>query len=388
MPRLNEPPPGDFAESGEEVRMRQPEVTSDHLGFDPDEFPSELVEARAAIESVLSGQGEQRGRLPSLNNLTEMTNVQGVGIGRALPSEYGPRSSVIEPGQPTLNVYLAQPAHADSVEGLIIEEMGVRVAESSRVPVVPVVTGEINTQAYTFSSRPAPGGISVSSAISPPSSGTLGCLATGRSFPRDQRTLLLSCNHVIADINTGQAGNCTCQPGRADGGSCPQDLIAVLERFTEILFDGPINTVDCATAWADPAKVSPNILISGVLGPVEVPISSTTAAATVGDLVFKSGRTTEGTAGIVKEVGASHWVKLGNKKAYFSGSLAIEATGTIGPSPFSKPGDSGAIVWKLDVTRNPVGMVYSSSSTVSTRSFANLIDLVTQSLDVFLINAL
>lgn len=62
-------------------------------------------------------------------------------------------------------------------------------------------------------------------------------------------------------------------------------------------FDGSINSVDCATAWAAPASMRPDILMTGVLGPVEVPISSTAAAVTVDSLVFKSGRTTEGTCG-------------------------------------------------------------------------------------------
>ncbi|MFD3991931.1 hypothetical protein [Streptomyces sp. NPDC058583] len=381
MPRISQPPPDDFAQSGETVEIPQPEVTSDHIGFDPDQFPTELVDARAALEAVLSGQGEQRGGLRSLEQLTEPTNVQGVGIGRATPPEYGPRSGVIEPGQPTLNVYLSQPRNADAVEAMLVEEMGVRDAASPRVPIVPVVTGEITTQMFNLHRRPASGGVSISS---PVGTGTLGCLSTGRSFPRDQRTLAISCNHVIADANAGLLGNCVAQPGVADSGVCPQHLIGVLERFTRIEFGGVINSVDCATAWVDPAQVNSNVLINGVLGPVEVPISTTTGAATIGMLVFKSGRTTEVTTGTVKEIGASHWVNHGGQNAFFAGSLAIEGTGTFGPLPFSKPGDSGAIAWTFDLVRTPIGLVYASSSTVSIRSFANPIDIVTQSLDVFL----
>ncbi|MET9536067.1 hypothetical protein ABZY16_00885 [Streptomyces sp. NPDC006553] len=352
------------------------------MGFDPDQFPPELVEARAALEAILSGQGELRAEPRSADQLTELTNVQGVGIGRSTPSEYGPRSSVVEPGQPTLIVYLSQPRNADTMEALIVEEMDVRVAASSMVPVVPVVTGEIATQMFTLHRRPASGGTSISS---PVSTGTLGCLATGRSFPRDQRTLGISCNHVLADANAGLLGNCVAQPGVADAGVCPQHLIGVLERFTRIEFGGVINSVDCATAWMDPAQVNSNVLINGVLGPVEVPISTTTGAATIGMLVFKSGRTTEVTTGTVKEIGVSHWVNHGGRNAFFAGSLAIEGTGTFGPLPFSKPGDSGAIAWTFDLVRTPIGLVYASSSTVSIRSFANPIDIVTQSLDVFII---
>ncbi|MFB6838070.1 hypothetical protein [Streptomyces sp. NPDC056361] len=360
-------------------------MTSDHLGFDPDEFPTELVDARAAIEGILTGQGELRSGVQTLEGLTEEMNIQGVGIGRALPSEYGLRSSHIEPGQPTLSVYLTRPRSADAVEEVLVEQLGVRVAASPNVPVIPVVTGEIEASGYTFQSRPAPGGISISTPVLPASAGTLGCLATGRSFPRDLRTLLISCNHVIADSNTAPLGTCISQPGRADSGSCPNDLIAVLERRTLIEFGGVINSVDCATAWAVPKKVSPNILTTGVLTPVEVPISTTTAAATIGMIVFKGGRTTETTVGTVKEIGGSHWVRYGDQKAYFSGAIVIDATGTIG-TPFSRKGDSGAIVWTFTPDRTPVGMVYSSSSTVLTRSFANQIDLVTQSLDVFLVD--
>ncbi|MFI9243878.1 hypothetical protein ACIGXF_15030 [Streptomyces sp. NPDC053086] len=384
VPMSSEPPPDDFAQSAEEARLRQPEGITEHLGFDPDQFPTELVEARAAIEQILSAQGDQRTGLESTGGLTGPTNIQGVGIGRATPSEDGPHRKFIEPGQPTLTVYLANPQSADELETLIVEELGVRAVASPRVAVIPVVTGEIEAQSYTFQKRPAPGGITISGRSNPQSAGTLGCLATGRSFPRDQRTLILSCNHVIANSNSGEKGDCIAQPGDADGGVCPSDLIAVLERWTEIQFGGPINTVDCATGWADPSKVDANILITGVLGPVEVPISSTTAAVTVDSLVFKSGRTTELTTGTVREVGASHWVRYGGKKAYFSGSLAIE--GTVGP--FSKPGDSGAIVWSFNLDRNPVGMVYSSSSTISTRSFANPIDVVTQALDIFIIDSI
>lgn len=120
-----------------------------------------------------------------------------------------------------------------------------------------------------------------------------------------------------------------------------------------------------------------------MLGPVEVPIDSTTGAVTVDSLVFKSGRTTEITAGIVREVGASHWVDYPMGQAFFSGGIGIE--GTIGH--FSEVGDSGSIVWSLEFVRNPVGMIYGGTQNFS-RSFAHPIDIVTQALDVFIIDTL
>ncbi|GGW96214.1 hypothetical protein GCM10010297_17610 [Streptomyces malachitofuscus] len=369
----SEPPPDDFAQSGEEVAVTDPAIPRALTDLGPDEIPSDLLEARAALEAVLSGQADRRNERRPEADVRDTTNIQGVGIGRSASS-----------GQQTLNVYLAQPRESEDVETLLVERLRVGAAGSPRVAVVPVVTGMIEPQAYTFHRRPAPGGISVHrTPTSQPVSGTLGCLVTGRSDPRDKRTLILGCNHVLANSNNAELGDVIIQPGGRDGGSAPQDLIAVLERFVELKFDGSINSVDGATAWAAPAEVSPNILMTGVLGPVEVPIDSTTGAVTVDSLVFKSGRTTEITAGIVREVGASHWVDYPMGQAFFSGGIGIE--GTIGH--FSELGDSGSIVWSLEFVRNPVGMIYGGTQNFS-RSFAHPIDIVTQALDVFIINTL
>ncbi len=329
---------------------------------------------------MLSGQGDERSGVRSADDVTELTNIQGIGVGRAGPSENGPGDGTVEPGHPTLNVYLAQPRTADDVRAVIVDRMGVSAAASPRVVVVPIVTGLIVAQLFDFQQRPAPGGISVLGNPNAVGFGTLGCLTTGRSAPRDQRTLILSCNHVLANSNQGQLGDCVDQPATGDAGICPDDLIAVLERFVPVTFGGPVNIVDCATGWADPANVSPNVLARGPGGTFELAISSTTAAATVGTAVGKSGRTTEITAGTVQEVGASHWAGYpGGNSAFFSGSIAI--TGNSGP--FSAPGDSGAIVWTDDDNRNPVSLLFAGTSNLS-RTFTNPIDIVTQALDVFI----
>ncbi|MFJ7246818.1 hypothetical protein ACIQWA_19535 [Kitasatospora sp. NPDC098652] len=388
MSRPVQPPPEDFARSGEGVELRPPDGLPEVPGFDPAELPPELLEARAAIEGVLSGQGDERSRVRSaddvteLTDITELTNIQGVGIGRSAPSERGPAGGAVEPGRPTLTVYLTRPRTAEDVRAVLVDRMGVGAAASSGVVVVPVVTGPIEAQTFELRQRPAPGGASV---LGNPNAlgfgfGTLGCLTTGRSSPRDQRTLILSCNHILANSNLGRLGDCVDQPATGDFGVCPDDLVAVLERFVPVAFGGPVNLVDCATAWADPAKVSPNVLARGPGGTFELAISSTTAAATVGLAVGKSGRTTEVTAGTVQEVGASHWADYpGGNSAFFSGSIAI--TGNLGP--FAGRGDSGAIVRTDDDSRNPVGLHFAGASDQS-RAFANPIDIVTQALDVFI----
>ncbi|MFI8521062.1 hypothetical protein ACIGEZ_25065 [Streptomyces sp. NPDC085481] len=382
MPRISEPPPEDFAGSGEEVEIRAPRDLYQRAAPDPSLFPVDLLEARSGIEAFLTGQADERNGVRSAEDLTETTNIQGVGIGRARPSDYGARGDAVEPGQWTLNVYLRRPRHPEDVVSVLVERMGVRAAGSRGVAVVPVVTGEIEAQSFTFVRRPAPGGISLIGLPNALDRGTLGCLSTGRSFPRNQRTLIISCHHVFANVNQGALGNGVIQPATADGGGFPPDLVAVLEKTVRIEFDGTINSVDCATAWADRLNVSPKVLAPGPFGPFEVPISPTTAAVTVGSAVGKSGRTTEVTSGTVQEVGASHWVRYPTgAMAYFSGSLAI-----VGDSgPFTVLGDSGAIVWTLDLVRNPVGLHFAGAVNGS-RSFANPIDIVTQALDVFIVD--
>jgi hypothetical protein len=391
-----EPPPEDFAQSGEAVEIRQATYSPKDLGLDADKYPSELLEARAALEEVLRNQSDQRSGVRSAENLTEETNVQGVGIGQALPAEYGPRSSSIEPGQATLAVYLAEPRHADDVEHLLVERMGIGAAASRRVPIVPVVTGLIRVQAHDFRMRPAPGGISLNSVPNYLEEGTAGFLATGRSFPRNLRTLIVSCNHVIANGNGGALGDCVTQPAKGDGGVCldangnKKDLVAVLEKVVTIDFAGPIppapiNVVDCATAWADPADVSAQIVQVGAFGPETFPVSSTTVAAVPNvTVVGKSGKVTQLTSGVVREVGLSFYVGgyPGGNSAFFSGGIGIQ--GNIGP--FSMEGDSGALVWTFDLNlvRNPVGLLFAGAAN-GVRSFASPIDIVLMNLDIFMV---
>lgn len=380
MPRTTQPPPDDFARSGEQAEIRDLGDLLDRAAPDPGVFPADLLEARAGIEEVLRSQGDERSGVGAPERLTETTNVQGVGIGRARPTDTWACRSTPTPGQWTLHVYLDQPRDAEDVASVLVERMGARAAGTSDVPVVPVTTGPIVTQKFVSRRRPAPGGISLVSVPNAEDLGTLGCLSTGRSAPRNQRTLIIGCNHVLANSNSGSLGDCVAQPATGDFGSCPADLVAVLERFARLEFGGPINTVDCATAWAAPTDVSPGVLTPSPFGDLEIPISATTTAATVDMAVGKSGRTTEVTTGRVREVGASHWVEYpSGDKAFFSGSIVVQ--GDVGP--FSRKGDSGAIVWTLDLIRHPVGMVFAGEIDGS-RSYANPIDIVTQALDVFI----
>ncbi|MEQ8975381.1 MAG: hypothetical protein RIE73_33970 [Coleofasciculus sp. C1-SOL-03] len=78
--------------------------------------------------------------------------------------------------------------------------------------------------------RPCPGGYSIGHPDV--TAGTLGCLVKDKL---NQRTVILSNNHVLANSNQAQVGDPIIQPGSADGGTIESDTIATLERFYPLL---------------------------------------------------------------------------------------------------------------------------------------------------------
>ena len=361
------------AQPGQPLAVEQPEdpFPDSYLGVR--DLPEDLIEAHRQLVESLRAQGDQRSAGAAV---TDETNVVGVGIGLSGPPGIGAGH---EPGTPALTVYLDQPRDDADVENTLADRMNAPAVRSPRVPVNHVVTGRIDAIAHTQRLRPAPGGSSMMNAVDATMFGTMACRVTGRTPPRDQLALVLSCNHVLARGNFGAVNECVVQPSGGDHGTCPADQVAVLERFVTIGYFGPWNYVDCATANAWPDRVSTQLLAMTPVGPTTFPYSNSTVAPFVGQLVGKSGRSTEVTVGTVREIGVSHWVRYANGgEALFLGSIAIEGT-----SQFAEEGDSGSLVWTWDLVRNPVGLLFSASRT-RPRAFANQIDLVTMSLDIFL----
>ena len=89
-----------------------------------------------------------------------------------------------------------------------------------------VETGPIYPLSFTARERPAPSGISIGHPNV--TAGTLGCLVKDLS---DSSLCILSNNHVLADSNAASIGDNIIQPGSADGGVVPGDVIAKLKRF-------------------------------------------------------------------------------------------------------------------------------------------------------------
>jgi len=307
-------------------------------------IPSQLLEARDALADAIHQQSRPSAVQAVEAFTSDISNIQGVGIGLSEPGGPG------VPGSPTLAVFVAEERSIDQVRSAVVESLGVQAAAD---PPLSVHKAIFDAQPHRFYIRPAPGGVSV--AHFKVTAGTIGCLSVGRSAPRNSRLMVLSNNHVLANSNNAVFGDCICQPGPADGGSCPTYQIAIVERFVPIAFGGPTNYVDCATGWCWADRVRRELVyISG--GALQYfRISSQPLYPQLGWNVGKSGRTTQLTVGRIVSTNWSGWINYGvHGSAWFAGQFLVQGHS----GNFSLPGDSGSSVWTWDSTRHPVGLLF------------------------------
>jgi hypothetical protein len=284
--------------------------------------PPALLEAKNAIEQHLEQASSQMVGFRALSDFTDSGAIQGVGIGLG---EAGADLGGVEPGSPVLSVYVSEPTSTRVVRSVVANSVGAMAAAVDDVPLQVIETGIIDIQPHRFRSRPAPGGISIGHYKV--SAGTIGCLCRGTSEPRNRRRMILSNNHVVANSNAAVFGDCVSQPGPYDGGRCPADQVAILERFVPVSFDGSCNYVDCATAWCYPDRVRSELVYLSGGAPAYFRIGSTPIAPVLGASVGKSGRTTQLTSGRITAIGVTVNVSYGGGRvARFCDQIAIRAT--------------------------------------------------------------
>ncbi|TMR07147.1 hypothetical protein ETD83_01630 [Actinomadura soli] len=336
-----------------------------------------VLDVRDEIGAAIQRQVADQAVSPYAQTFEGSGNVQGVaiGLGDAVGGTGTGTGGGTVPGAPVLTVYVAEQAAADEVRAAVVDGLDVRAAAD--LPMRVVTSGVIDALSNRARVRPAPGGFSIGHYRV--TAGTLGCLATGREQTRDDMLLCLSNNHVIADTNRGAAGDCICQPGPADCGTCPDDQIAALERFVPLDFTGGVNLVDCATGWCWPDLVRPEIGYQTSEGVFLFRIGSEIETPALGMVVGKSGRTTQLTKGLVTGVRWSGKVNYGDAgQAFFADQVAIES---LGDGPFSAGGDSGSCVWTWD-DQEPVGLLFAGSPALT---LANPMALVAYALDIDLV---
>lgn len=238
-----------------------------------------------------------------------------------------------------------------------------------------LVSGPIRKQAFPLDrERPLRMGMSIGHAKG--GTGSLGCFVRSRGV-----ACLLSNNHILALENRASFGDAVVQQARSDGGRDPRDRVATLFNSIDIQFGGAlINQFDAAIAALLPD-------VAHVAG--DLPLSGQTAGAQVGAKVVKVGRQTIGTEGVVTaiemdQVMVEYGVGRTSKTARFDGQVAISGTAF---QPFSKKGDSGALV--LDSDGHAVGLLFAGSANGGENggglSFANPLAEVLQALEAELI---
>ncbi|MFG2142969.1 hypothetical protein ACGFRG_02060 [Streptomyces sp. NPDC048696] len=322
----------------------------------------------AAAEAIKHALYRRSAGPRSADSLRGVDNIQGVAVGLGEPGGEG------APGQQVLQVHVAEPVTADEVRALLVDTMDVQPARD--VPIQVIHSGRIRAISGAFRNRPAPGGISVGHVNI--TAGTMGCLAVGRSGPAADKLFCLSNNHVLANENNAQVGDCIVQPGPADGGTCPDDQIAVLENYGVLDFTGKTNYVDCAIGWCFPDRVTRSLfhLVAGVVQ--FFTIGSQTVPAQNGMGVGKMGRTTQLTYGsVVSTTWSGNISYSGGRTAFFDRQISINNPGYL----FSRGGDSGSIIWTADAATNPVGLLFAGDE-VGGFTFANPIDWVLSTLDI------
>jgi hypothetical protein len=282
---------------------------------------------------------------------TKLPNVVGLGIGIRLVGGNPELGILGEPtGEPVLQVFVTRklPREALAENDLIPGELAGKptdVIESGR----PTLSQHI-PQRF----RPVRGGCSVSA------QGGLGTgtIATGvvslRGDPK-----ILSCNHVLAALNALPSGTSILQPGAADGGSFPGDVIGGLDTFEPLDIFPPVplaqhdNLIDAATADVDGGFGAADSQIHWI-GHLQ---GYTTANFhLIGRQVKKTGRTTGYRTGTIIGINATLDIPAGLNST-------IRFKEVIQTTKINLRGDSGALLTTWD--NIAVGLLFADSRTVT-----------------------
>lgn len=216
------------------------------------------------------------------------------------------------------------------------------------------VAQDVTTLSLTQRERPAKGGYSIGHHRITAGTAATGCYDLSPFPSEPRRYYILSNNHVLANSNDARIGDPILQPGPADGGTFPSDFIGRLARFVPIRFGlsgvpasrWPCNYVDAAIAETRFEWFDRQIYYIGNTASLGV-------AASVGQIVKKTGRTTNFTTGRVRVLNATINVNYGaGRVARFCRQIVT--------TDMSAPGDSGSLV--LDQRSNPVGLLFAGSA--------------------------
>ena len=341
------------------------------------EVDDDIAALKSEMDKMLAANASAATEAETIQSV-EGSNIVGIGLGTGDPEALATEGSQnMLPGETGLVCFTVEPCSNQDLMSEIASTAG--TSALSALPVLQVPVGIVDAFSHRMKMRPAPGGISVGHERV--TAGTLGCLVRGTRAPRNRRLMILSNNHVLANSNNARLGDCICQPGRADGGRCNRDRIAILERFIRINFGGGVNYVDCATGWAWPSRVRRELMYLRGRTPRFFRVGANPKAPRPGMIVGKTGRTTQLRSGRVTAVNVSVNVNFGAAGvAHFRDQIAIRGTTSAG---FSAGGDSGSLIWEWRRGLAPVGLLFAGGGGTT---FGNRIGRVLSALRVRMYN--
>jgi hypothetical protein len=292
---------------------------------------------------------------------TEGKGIQGVGIGEKITD--GEELSEV-----VIKVYVDRKVPKSQLDNPVPPKLRIPGQdEEVRTDVEEI--GRVATEPNTERVRPAIPGFGLGHVKI--SVGTFGCLV--RKKGNRQALYILSNSHVLADEGVAQIGDKIIQPGDEDGGANPSDVLAELAEWVPFQFTttGHPNLVDAAIAKVRRARdVTSAVRLIGV----PKGFSKTVRR---GMRVQKTGRTTDYTVGIIKDV--NYRLALTYKKPG-GGSGRVGLAEQVLCTRYTAGGDSGSAVFNM--TGKVVGLHFAGSPS---SSIFNRIENVLSALDIELV---
>jgi hypothetical protein len=327
-------------------------------------IPKSLLEAKNAAASEFLSMEIEEHFLPFVARADPKYNVVGVGVGRKIVS-----------GRPiaqhSVRFYVEKkiPKYAIPEEHLLPRRVRGVLTDVIEAGRFYALAGPASEQARV---RPARPGCSIGFAFTGRSAGNVMAGTFGAVVKADNKTFILSNNHVLANQNNLPMGSPIYQPGLLDKDTPTSDAIAKLSKFIRLVKSRP-NQVDCAIAEVrDHGLVSP--IVMSKVGKLK---SGLPVAAALSMKVEKTGRTTGYTSGAIQDISANVKVRYNVGPLIFSDQIIV--VGEV--SSFSNPGDSGSLIVERS-TKRPVGLLFGGSTGYS---IANHIEDVLELLKVIIV---
>ena len=297
------------------------------------------VAPAAQLETLTAEAPSAPARVHEMRNVLDSENVVAVGISE---KESGGKAT----GQLALTFYVEKKLSLRSLRAdvAVPPTVPAAVSGSQAIPTDVVALGRLRPEAAPLVRRkPVQPGFSIGHVAA--TAGTMGALVS-----KGRQLLILSNSHVLAAGSDAEKGDRILYPGHEDGGREPDDVVAELEDFVELLTGGDfVNRVDCAIARPLEGRLAD--LTSEIKG---LGVPKGTILPKRGMAITKVGRTTGKTQGRVRDVN-------------FRFVLDYPALGQVGfidqvlCTRYTNGGDSGSLV--LDVaTGKAVGLHFAGAS--------------------------